>query len=166
MSKNKIEIKPMYIAFIGLVLIVLGVLIPSFFISAFSTIGFAVIIGLLLLLTAYMFFAVNMVKSQGKKTIKWLMSPFIIAMLIGGGFFANNKYNDYLNNKIYSVEDNVDFSDFMLKVSRSSYSKPLLNVPQEKISAFGGIDSFEDCSKYPYLSWDNSDVDITSFELR
>lgn len=161
MSK-KLSIKPVHVAFIGIVIIILGVLIPSFFISPFSTIGFSVIIGSVILLSAYGFFAVNVVKAKGKKTIKWLVLPVILGLLVGGGFFASNKYQDYLNNKIYAVNESVDISDFTLNVSSPSYTTPQLNEPQEKIAAFGDINTTEDCSKYPYLSWQTNGIDITS----
>jgi len=159
---KKLSIKPVHLLFIGLFIIVLGILIPSFFISPFSTIGFSVIIGSVILLSAYAFFAVNVVKTKGKKTIKWLILPVILGLLVGGGFFAHNKYQDYLNNKIYTVNESVGLSDFTLSVSTPSYTTPELTEPQEKIAAFGDINTPEDCSKYPYLSWQTNGVDITS----
>lgn len=151
MSK-KLEIKPVHLVFIGLAIIILGVLIPSFFISAFSTIGFAVIIGSLILLSAYAFFAVNVVKSKGKKTIKWLLLPVIIALLVAGGFFAYHQYQKYLNDKIYTVNKDIGLSDFTLTVSSPSYATPPLNEPQEKIAAFGDINTAENCAKYNFLN--------------
>lgn len=161
MSK-KLEIKPVHLVFVGIAIIVLGVLIPSFFISAFSTIGFAVIIGSLILLSAYAFFAVNVVKSKGKKTIKWLLLPVVIALLVAGGFFAYRQYQHYLNDKIYTTNEAISLSDFTLTVSSPSYTTPPLNEPQEKIAAFGDINTPEDCSKYPWLSWQTNGVDIMS----
>lgn len=148
MSK-KPSIKPIHISSIGLAIIVLGVLIPSFFISPFSTIGFSVIIGSVILLSAYAFFAVNLVKSKGKKTIKWLALPVAIALLVGGGFFAYYKYQQSLNDKIYAVNEKVELSDFTLTVSSPSYTTPPLNEPKAKVAAFGDINTPEDCSKYP-----------------
>jgi len=151
MSK-KLEIKPVHLVFVGLAIIILGVLIPSFFISAFSTIGFAVIIGSLILLSAYAFFAINVVKSKGKKTIKWLLLPVLIALLVAGGFFGYHKYQQYLNDKIYAVNEEIGLSDFTLTVSSPTYTTPPLNEPQEKIAAFGDINTPEDCSKYTFLN--------------
>jgi len=159
---RKLEIKPAHLVLLGLVVIILGVLIPSFFISAFSTIGFAVIIGSLILLSAYAFFAVNVVKSKGKKTIKWLLLPVAIALLVAGGFLGYQKYQRYLNDKIYTVNEEIGLTDFTFTVASPSYTTPALNEPQEKIAAFGGIDTPEDCSKYPWLSWQTNGVDIMS----
>lgn len=161
MSK-KLEIKPVHLVFVGLAIIILGILIPSFFISAFSTIGFAVIIGSLILLSAYAFFAVNVVKSKGKKTIKWLLLPVVIALLVAGGLFAYRQYQQYLNDKIYTANEAIGLSDFTLIVSSPAYTTPPLNEPQEKIAAFGDINTPEDCSKYPWLSWQTNGVDIMS----
>lgn len=151
MSK-KLEIKPVHLVFVGLAIIILGVLIPSFFISAFSTIGFAVIIGSLILLSAYAFFAVNVVKSKGKKTIKWLLLPIIIALLVAGGFFAYRQYQQYLNDKIYTANEAIGLSDFTFTVSSPTYTTPPLNEPQEKIAAFGDINTTENCSKYNFYN--------------
>jgi len=148
MSK-KLSIKPVHLVTIGLVIIVLGILIPSFFISPFSTIGFSVIIGSVILLSAYAFFAVNVVRSKGNKTIKWLALPVVVALLVGGGFFAHYKYQQSLNDKIYAVNEKVGLSDFTLTVSTPSYTTPPLNEPQAKVAEFGDINTPEDCSKYP-----------------
>lgn len=113
---SKPKIKPVHLALVGLTIIILGILIPSFFISAFSTIGFAIIIGSIILLSAYLFFAINLIRSKGKKTIKWLILPIILVMLIAGGFFANNKYNQYLADKIYTTNDTIRINDLDFKV--------------------------------------------------
>jgi len=140
MSK-KPNIKPVHFVLTGLAIIVLGVLIPSFFISPFSTIGFSVIIGSVILLLAYMFFAVNLVMSKGKKTIKWLAAPIILIFLVGGGLFVNYKHHQYLVNKIYGISDTINFSGFDFKVSRVDYSKIPLNTQGINLA------DRKDCSK-------------------
>ena len=152
MSKQKLEIKPAHLALVGLIVIVLGILIPSFFINAFSTIGLAVIIGSLILLSAYAFFAIDLVRSKGKKAIKWLSLPVIIALMVTGGFFTYHQYQKSLNDKIYAVNNDIGLSDFTLTVSSPSYTSPPLNQPQEKIAAFGDIKTPENCAKYNFLN--------------
>lgn len=140
MSK-KFEIKPIHLVLIGLVVIVLGILIPSFFISPFGTIGFSVIIGSIILLSAYVFFAVNLVRSKGKKTIKWLAIPVILALLVGGGFFASHKHQQYLNDKIYNKNETIKFSGFEFKVTDVKYSEIPLDTKGVILS------DRKDCSK-------------------
>lgn len=117
---NKLEIKPTHLFVLGLTIIILGILIPSFFISAFSTIGLAVIIGLLILLSAYAFFAINLVRLKGKKTIKWLLLPLVIVLLLIGGLYTYNKHSQYLADKIYSVSDTVKLDSFDFKITNTS----------------------------------------------
>lgn len=142
MSK-KTTIKPVHLVLVGLAIIILGILIPSFFINAFSTIGFAIIIGCLILLSAYAFFAVNLVRSKGKKTIKWLALPVILALLIGGGLFANYKHLQYLDEKIYSVGDTVKMQGFDFKVSKVDFSKVPLDTKNVNLS------DRKDCNQVP-----------------
>lgn len=118
MSK-KLSIKPIHLVFIGLAIIVLGILIPSFFINPFSAIGFSAIIGSTILLSAYVFFAVNLVRSKGKKTIKWLLIPVVLAVSVAGGLYAYVMYNQSLVDKIYSVGDVVRYPDFTLEITKA-----------------------------------------------
>lgn len=148
MSK-KLSIKPVHLVVIGLTILVLGILIPSFFIDPSSTIGLSLVMGSIILLSAYTFFAVNVVKSKGKKSIKWLLLPVLLVLLVSGGFFGYDKYKQHQNDKIYSVNDTITFSDFTLSVDAPSFKAIELNVPQEKASRYGGLGVSEDCSKYP-----------------
>lgn len=102
-------------------------------------------------------------KSSKKKIILWSsISVVAVIAIVGGGYLANEYRQNYLNNKIYSTSENIGFSDFTLAVSNPTYSKPSLDMPQEKIAAFGDINTPEDCSKYPWLSWQTNGVDIMS----
>lgn len=149
MSNRKLEIKPLHLVLVGVLIIILGILIPSLIINAFSTIGFSIAIGLLILLAAYVFFSVNTIKSKGKKTIKWLMIPIVLLLLVVAGLFGNHLYKQHLNNKIYAVGENIEFPDFSLKVNKPSFSQVSLTVPKDKAAKYGGLDTAEDCSKYP-----------------
>lgn len=101
-------------------------------------------------------------KASKKKIVLW--SSISVLAIIGGGYFASEYRQNYLNDKIYSVNENINLSDFMLTVSSPSYTKPSLVIPQEKIAAFGDINTQEDCSKYPFLSWQTNNIDITSLD--
>lgn len=148
MSK-KLSIKPVHLVIIGLTVLILGILIPSFFIDPSSTIGLSLIIGSIILLTAYTFFAISVVKSKGKKSIKWLVLPILLLLLVCSGFFAYNKYQQHLNEKIYSTNDTINFSDFTLSVKEPSFKNVEVKVPQDKVSKYGDLNATENCSKYP-----------------
>lgn len=146
MSK-KLSIKPIHLVFIGLAIIVLGILIPSFFINPFSTVGFSVIIGSIILLSAYVFFAVNLVRSKGKKTIKWLLIPVVLAVSVAGGLYAYVMYNQSLVDKIYSVGDVVRYPNFTLEITKAEIKPVDLPVSKKMTDKYGGINSKEDCEK-------------------
>lgn len=156
MSK-KFKVTPIHLVLSGVTVIILGILIPSFFISAFSTIGFAIVIGVLLLAAAYIFFSVNTVKSKGKRAVKWIMIPVVLLLLIIAGYYGYNLYIQYLNEKVYTYSDTLDFGDFSLEVKKPEFSKITFTVPKEKQSRYGGINTNENCSKYP---WDNGYYDL------
>lgn len=135
------SIKPVHLVIIGLAILVLGILVPSFFISPSSTIGLSIIMGSIILLSAYAFFAVNVIKSKGRKSIKWLALPILFALLVSGGFIAHNKYQQYLNDKIYSTNETIHFSGFEFKVTKVDYGKIPLDTKGINLS------DRKDCSK-------------------
>lgn len=150
---KKPNIKPVHLAFIGLAIIALGVLIPSFFISPFSTIGLSVVIGSVILLVAYSSFAMNVIKLKGTKTIKWLVLPVILALLACSGVISYTKYQQHLNDKIYNVSDTVKFSGFNFKVTNVAYSEiPLdtktINLSDRRDCSIGSDDDKHDCDWY------------------
>jgi hypothetical protein len=103
-------------------------------------------------------------KEKKKSLIKWILVGVAVVLLGISGLFIYNKYQQHLNDKIYAVNEDIGLSDFTLTVSDPSYTTPALKVPQEKIVAFGDIDTPEDCSKYPFLSWQTNNIDITSLD--
>ncbi|OGL24187.1 hypothetical protein A2791_04810 [Candidatus Saccharibacteria bacterium RIFCSPHIGHO2_01_FULL_46_30] len=152
MSK-KLSIKPVHLVVIGLTILVLGILIPSFFIDPSSTIGLSLIMGSIILLSAYTFFAVNVVKSNGKKSIKWLVIPVLLVLLVSGGFFTYSKYQQHLNNKIYSVSDTIKLSGFNFKVTDVAYNEiPIdtkgINLSDRKDCSVVSEDDKHDCDWY------------------
>ena len=137
------NIKPSQIALLGLVIIVLGILIPSFFINAFSTMGLSVIIGLVIIVSAYILFSINTIKSKGSRTIRWLLLPVIIVLLVSVGFYINHSYQQNQKNKIYTVNETVKMPGFDFKVLKAEYSEVPIDTR--------GIDlnDRKDCSKVP-----------------
>ncbi len=145
MTNKRPAIQPVHLALTGLAVLVLGILIPSFFVSPLSTIGFSVILGSVILLSAYAFFAVNLIRSKGKKTIKWLTLPIILALLASGGVFANYKYQQYINDKIYTNEEAITFSDFTLNITSVDFEDIALPVDAMAVKEFGDIEIDENC---------------------
>lgn len=118
--KKKSSIKPIHLVLAGMIIIILGVLIPSLYINPFSTIGISVIIGSVILLLAYVVFGVNIVKSKGIKSIAWLLLPLALVLVVSGGLYANHKHQQSVANKIYSVGDSVGMDGFTFKVTNAT----------------------------------------------
>lgn len=127
MSK-KLSIKPVHLVVLGLTILVLGILIPSFFIDPSSTIGLSLIMGSIILLSAYAFFAVNVVRSKGKKSIKWLVLPVLLVLLVSGGFYANHKHQQSVANKIYLVGETVAMDGFTFKITNTTSEDIPMNL--------------------------------------
>ncbi len=128
---KKTKLGPIYLAAVGLIIIVLGVLVPSFFVSPFSTIGFSIIIGGAVLFASYIYFSVNMVASRGVGTIKWLVIPIIVLALVCGSIFFFIKHKEGVADRIYSTEDSVTFDTFTLKVASVKFNNVNLSVDSE-----------------------------------
>lgn len=139
MSK-KPAIKPIHLVLIGTAIIILGILIPSLLINAFSTIGFSIIIGLLIIVSAYVFFSINTVKAKGARTIKWLLIPVVIALVGGGVFYAYHNYQQSMKDKVYSAGDVIKLPEFDFTVSKVDFSKIPLNTKDVN------LDDRKDCS--------------------
>jgi hypothetical protein len=107
-----IKITPSSLALVGVAIIILGVLIPSIFIDAFSTIGFSIVFGLLIILSAYLIFSINTVKTKGTRSVKWLLLPLLLILIITGGFYTNYSYQQNKKDKVYAVGDVVELLDF------------------------------------------------------
>lgn len=148
MSK-KPKIKPIHLVLTGLGIIILGILIPSLFVNAYSTMGFALIIGLVVLVSAYIFFSINMIKSRGTRTVKWLLIPVAVLGLGIGGWYAYHSYQQGLKDRIYSAGEVIELPDFTIQTEEPLFEDIDLAVPREKISRFGGLDTQENCSLLP-----------------
>lgn len=147
------RIKPIHLVLTGAVVIILGILIPSLFINAFSTIGFSLIIGLLILVAAYIFFSINTVKSKGARTVKWLILPVIVIGLGVGGFYVYQNYQQGLKDKVYAVGDTVSMPGFDFTVIKVDDSKvPLdsngVNLVDRKDCTVVSKDEAHDCDWY------------------
>ena len=139
------RIKPTHVASMGIAVIALGILIPSFFINPYSTVGFAVIIGSLILLGAYALFALNLVKLKGRRVVKWLLLPVILLAVSVGALYAYTYYQREQNNRIHLVGESVHFDDFDITVTKASFTDINLSL-EEKFAEEYRLNSPEDCS--------------------
>lgn len=158
---RKLSTKPAYLVFIGLTVVVLGVLIPSLFIDPFSTIGLAVIIGSLILLSAYVFFSINIVRTKGKKMIKWSVLPIILILFVCTGIFSYVRYNQFLVDKIYSINDTIHYPGFKLRITKVEIKPASLPLDKSLIEQYGGLDEKENCRELSDKSNPVRELDIS-----
>ena len=140
---RKPAIRPTHLFLMGVSIIILGILIPSFFINPFSTVGFSIIIGLSIILFAYALFSINTIKNKGTRSIKWLILPIMAVLVAGGGAYLYHSYQKQIKDKVYNIGDVVSLPGFDFKVSSVDYGKIPLDTK--------GIDitSRKDCSVVP-----------------
>lgn len=79
--------------------------------------------------------------------VKWVTVVGLIVVLIIGGYFGLQQYQNYLANKIYSVDENVSMVDFDFSVTKAEFKPVELPINKEAVSKYGGIDKQEDCSE-------------------
>lgn len=158
--KNELKIEPRHLALTGTAIIILGVLVPSLFIDPFSTIGISIIIGLLVLLVAYVFFSVNIVRSRGLRSLKWLLLPVLLTLVLSGGFYASHKYQENIRNKVYAVDETIKMPGFNFRITNVAYIKTPLDTK--------GIDlnDRKDCSGLPTSSQAYHDCDWYNWPRR
>lgn len=142
---GNIKIKPIHLTIFGFLIIILGILIPSFFINAFSTIGLSLVIGLLIIVTAYILFFINTVIKRGKSSIKWLLIPIILIVISVGTFYLYGKYQQSLKDKIYSANETIEFKDFYFNVTKYEFKDIDLLIDKDFTSKHN-INQQEDCS--------------------
>lgn len=85
--------------------------------------------------------------SVNRTIVKLAIAVGIIATLIIGGYFGLRQYQNYLANKIYSVDENASMADFDFSVTKAEFKPVELPLNKEIVSKYGGIDKQEDCSE-------------------
>lgn len=141
---DKPKIKPMHLVLAGVAIIILGILVPSIFIDAFSTIGLSIIIGILMLLSAYVFLSINTVRSKGSRSIKWLLIPPILIGLSVGSYYTYHSYQQNLENKIYSIDETIDFDDFNFSITSAKFDEVDLQLDKKLLAQYG-LEKQENC---------------------
>ena len=147
MRIDKRALKPSYLIIVGLAVIILGILIPSFFVNPLSTIGLSIILGSIILLSAYIFIIVRVIRSRNKPAILWTVLSLAILIAIAGSFYIYNRISEYNANKIYTPNEKIAFKDFTLTFSNIKFSEIDLPIDQDFLK-IGGIGTQVDCSAY------------------
>lgn len=86
-----------------------------------------------------------MTSKRKKSIIKWIVIGVAIVALGVGGFFGYRAYQSYLENKIYSANENVSFPDFDIKVTKAEFKAVDLPIDKETVKKYGAIDKKENC---------------------
>lgn len=108
--------------------------------------------------------AVKKVSKGNTQLLKWVVLTFIIIALCIGGFFGYKIYQEYLENKIYSTNENVGFPDFKINISKAEFKEVDLPLDKEAIAKYGPINNKENCDTQSKDStyWKAWDGDIAA----
>lgn len=82
-----------------------------------------------------------------KSLLKWMLLGVFVLTVGAGVYFGYKYYQNYQANKIYSVNDNVGFPDFDIKVIKAEFKPVDLPLDKEEVSKYGGLEQPEDCSQ-------------------
>ena len=84
-------------------------------------------------------------KSHKGSIAKWIVAGVVLVVLVVGGYFGFQFYQDYRANKVYSVNDIVPFPDFDVTVTKADYKKVDYPLNDSIIKKYGNLDNLEDC---------------------
>lgn len=155
MNQRRSKIRPMHLVLVGVGIVIIGTLVPSAIVNAYSTIGLSLMIGGLVLLSAYILFCVNTVRAKGASTIGWLLLPVLVVGLGVGGLYAYNQHQQYSANKVYAEDETVAFNDFKFDITDIRFEDVVLPVDPMATRDFGNIETDEDCRNQSKESnWD------------
>lgn len=87
-------------------------------------------------------------KDSSNKSVKlWVVLVFISIILVAGGYFGYKYYEDYMTNKIYSVDETVKLSDFSIEITKATFKPVNLPIDKKTVEKYGDISQQEDCEK-------------------
>lgn len=90
-----------------------------------------------------------MSKNKKKRTAVVTVSALVGVVLLGAaGVFGTNAYQNYLEDKVYSVDETVKYPEFKLDITKAEVKPVNLPIEDELIDEHGGIDEKEDCSRF------------------
>ncbi len=144
--KNNLNLISKRLAVIGISITTIGILL---FIALtdkkIAAISFAVV-GVILMLAAYVTFCINTIKLRGRKSIKLLTIPLVLFVLISSCIYASNEYRELNKNKIYSSNEVLDFKDFVITFNNISFENIDLNIDKNFTNKYKIAENSEDCS--------------------
>lgn len=163
MNRKKTDLDPIQLIIIGLCIMLFGTYVVAKYVSTIGG-GIFVIAGLFLWIVAIVKLLKRITKTRTKASLIWL--PVFIASLaiIGVGLYSYQIFRNRANSKIYVAGDTVKLSDFSILVEDVKFNDVSIVIPQDKEAKFGGLATVENCSQYPYLSWEKNGVDISSLD--
>lgn len=138
-------VQAQYIMLTGLFVLILGVVIPSFFVNLYSGIGLSIILGSVILLSAYGIFCINTIRTNGKQSIKWLIIPIIILVTLLSGWAILKQHINNEKNRIYSAQDTINFDGLKFNISNVAFNDVDLKVDKNFLDTYP-LDKVEDCN--------------------
>lgn len=80
--------------------------------------------------------------------LKLFIIGFAVIVLGVSGYLGYKSYQNYLANKIYSVDEIVRLSDFKFEITKSEFNDIKLSLDEESVDRFGSTDIKEDCNNW------------------
>lgn len=111
-------------------------------------------------------------KQQKSPLLKIVAFVLASLMLVLGAYYGIQHYHNYQANRIYHVNETVEFPDFNFTVKQAEFKPVDLPLDKESVTKYGGTEKPEDCDvmsrektwiAFPVGSWSQygpSDYDI------
>lgn len=90
---------------------------------------------------------------------KLILLAIVLILLIVGGYFGYEYYQDYKANKVYSKNESVSFPDFDVTVTKADYKKVDYPLSDEMLKKYGALNKPENCER---LSNEDTWLDVDS----
>lgn len=80
--------------------------------------------------------------------LRWTLLGAIIVLLGAGVYLGHKQYRHYQENKVYSVGETINFPGFTFVVEKADFKPVNLELNQEAIKEYGGMDKNENCAQF------------------
>ena len=84
-------------------------------------------------------------KQQKSPLLKIVAFVLASLMLVLGAYFGIQHYHNYQANRIYHVNETVEFPDFNFTVKQAEFKPVDLPLDKESVTKYGGTEKPEDC---------------------